>query len=145
MLYLLVKKINGQTLIEAMLTLLIMGICVTGLVKFQNYLAFNNSLMQQKSTAMNLAVKQIETLCDFQVLNNTTGYTSYQSIASGSSTFTGVTATYTIRWTVTSYTNPTYKNIDVTVSWSDRYGASQSVQLVTRVAGIDPQNSAAII
>lgn len=135
----------GQTLIEVLVTLLFISVSVIALIKFQNYMAYANSLAQQKSEATILAEKQIETLRDFQVLNNTGGYTSYQSIVTGSSTVTGANASYALAWTVTPYTNPTYKTIDITVSWTDRYNASQSVRLISTVAGIDPGNSSSII
>lgn len=136
---------RGQTLIEVMIAMLFIAIAAVALIRFQNYLAYDNSLAQQMNEAKILAVKEIETLRNFQVLNNTSGYTSYQGIASGSSTSTGSTATYTVTWTVTSHTNPTYKNVDVSVSWTDRYNNNQSVQLSTDIAGIDPQNSSSIM
>lgn len=131
----------GQTLIEALVTIFFIAVSVLALIRFQNYLAYDSSLAQQKSTATSLAAKQIETLRDFQVVNNTSGYTSYQSIVSGSSSFTGITATYTITWTVTSFTNPTYKTISVVVTWTDRNGNAQSVNLQTTVSATDPANS----
>lgn len=136
---------KGQTLIEVMVTLLFLAISVIALIRFQNYLAYDNSLAQQKSEATLLAMSELETLRDFQVLNNTAGYTSYQSIASGTGTSTGTNATYSLVWTVTSYTNPTYKMLDVVVSWTDRYGNAQSVDLTTNAAGIEPSNSSPIM
>lgn len=138
-------KIEGQTLVEVMITLLFVCISIIALIRFQNYLAYNNSLAQQQSEATILAEKQLETLRDFQVLNNQNPYTSYQGIASGNSNVNGVNATYSLAWTVTPYTNPTYKNIDVTVSWTDRYNVSQSVELTTQVAGVDPSTEANIM
>jgi len=139
------KRQQGQTLIEILATLLIIAVGVIALIQFQNYLAYDNSLAQQKIDATLLAEKQIETQRDFQVLNNTTGYTSYQSIASATVTVTGTNTTYTVTSTVTPNTNPTYKVIDVTVSWTDRYNNAQSVRMVSYEAGIDPANSSAII
>ena len=140
-----IDKQKGQTLIEVLVAFLFIAISVIALIRFQQYLSYSTSLTQQKAFASTLAMSQIESLQDFQVLNNTNGYTSYQSIASGSSTTTGVSATYTITWTVTGYVNPTYKNLDVTVGWTDRHGSAQSVRLISDVAGIDPQNSSAIM
>src|SRR3990167_110959 len=116
---------NGQTLIETLVTLVFISIGVIALIRFQNYLSYDTSLSQQTEDATIIAQSTIETLRDYQVLNNTTGYTSYQSISSGTSTVTSVTTTYTVNWAITSTTNPTYKNIDVTVSWTDRRGAVQ--------------------
>lgn len=139
------KTGHGQTLIETLVTLVFISIGVIALIRFQNYLSYDTSLSQQKADATILAQSTIETLRDYQVLNNTSGYTSYQSISSGSSTVTGVTTTYTVSWTITSTTNPTYKSIDVTVSWTDRRGTAQSVRLISNVAGIEPANSAAVM
>lgn len=138
-------KQQGQTLIEALVTILVIALGVIALIRFQSYLAYDNSLAQQKAEATFLALQKIEVLRDFQVLTNTAGYTSYQSIASGTGTSTGVNTTYNLSWTVTTNNNPDYKKIDVTVSWTDRYNNSQSVELVTDVAGIDPANSSAVM
>lgn len=138
-------KRNGQTLIEALVTIVFIAVTVIALVRFQNYLSYDNSLTQQKGDATTLAQSKLESLRDFQVLNNTSGYTSYQSITSGTSTTTGATAVYTITWTITAYTNPAYKTIDVSVTWTDRRGIAQSVRLVSNVAGIEPANSAAVM
>lgn len=139
------RHTEGQTLIETLISVLFIAVTAIALIRFQGYLSYDNSLIQQKSEAAINAASKIGSLRDFQVLNNTTGYTSYQSIASGTSSVTGNYASYTVTWTVTSYTNPTYKNISVMVTWTDRYGVSQSIQQVSNIAGIDPQYSAAIM
>jgi Tfp pilus assembly protein PilV len=136
---------QGQTLIEALVTMVFIAVTVIALIRFQNYLSYENSLSQQRGDATILAQSRIESLRDFQVLNNTGGYSSYQGIASGTSTTTGSNATYTVTWTVTSSTNPTHKVVDVTVGWTDRRGAAQSVRLISDVAGIEPANSAAVM
>lgn len=136
---------KGQTFVEALATLLFVSIAVIALIRFQNYLAYDNSFAQQKAEALILATKQIETLRNFQVLNNITGYTSYQSIASGSATSTEKTTIYTINTIVSTFTNPTYKNVTVTVSWTDRNNQSQSVQVITMIAAIDPASTTSVI
>lgn len=139
------KKSKGQTLVEALVTLLFIAIGVIALVRFQNYLAYDNALSRQKADATAIAQSQLETLRDFQVLNNTTGYTSYESITSGNTTVSGSSATYTVVWNVTTNTDPDYKDVTVTVSWTDKNGISQSVVLTSRIAGIEPANSAAVM
>lgn len=133
---------RGQGLIEVMVTLLIIAGSVVALLRFQNYLGYSNTVANQQGTAYQLAVKQIETLRDYSAL---TGANSYANIASGSSTYSGASATYTITWTVTSFTNPTYKTIDVTVSWTDSYGGAQSKRLITKLAQLDPSFSSTIM
>jgi len=139
------QKSRGQTLVEALVTLLFIAVGVIALIRFQNYLAYDNSLSRQKADATAIAQSRMEVLRDYQVLNNTAGYTSYESISSGNTTVTGTTATYTVVWTVATNTNPDYKDVTVTVSWTDRNGVSQSVVLNSRIAGIEPANSAAVM
>lgn len=139
------KKIQAQTLIESLVTLLLVAFAILALLRLQGYLGYDNNFIQQKADALALAFKTTETVRDYHVYNNTSGYTSYQSIATGTSTVTGSTATYTVTWTVTAYTNPTYKNINVTVAWTDKTGTAQSVQLVTHVTGVEPSNSSSIM
>lgn len=138
---------RGQSLIEVLIAVLFIAIGVIALIRFQHYLAYDNSLVHQKSDAALLAVKQTEMLRDFQVLNTTSGYTAYQDIASstGAATVTIGNTSYSMTWSVTSQTNPTYKTIDVTVSWTDVHSNPQSIELTTQVAGIDPSNSASIM
>lgn len=139
------NKQKGQGLIETLIAAVIIISCVVALIRFQSRLAYHDSYTQQQSHATILALSKIESLRDFNVLNNQSPYTSYQGIASGTSTYTGTATTYTLTWTVTTVASPSYKTIDVTVSWTDRYGATQSVRLITNVAGIEPAYSATVM
>jgi Tfp pilus assembly protein PilV len=133
------NKIKGQGLIEVLMTLLVIAGSVLALLSFQSYLAYSNGLANQQATATQLAVNQIETLRDYSTL------AAYGSIASGASTVTGQTATYTVTWTVTAFNNPTYKTIDVSVTWTDPHGAAQTSRLTSMVSSLDPSYSATIM
>ncbi len=140
------KKQSGLTLVETLVTLVVISIGVIGLIRLHSYLAYDTSVFQQKNEATVLALKQIETLKSFPVVKVTAGYSSsYDGIATSTSTVNGTTATFTITSTVTTYTNPNYKDINVTVSWTDKYNVSESVTMVTKVAAIDPAFSASIM
>ena len=115
------------------------------LILFQAGIAYGDSVAQQKSQATLLATSEIESLRDFNVLNTQVPYAAYQNIASGTSNSTVGNTTYTLTWTVTAYVNPTYKTIDISVTWTDRRAIAQSIRLITMVAGIDPPYSAAIM
>lgn len=136
---------RGQGLIDMILVVLFIAVGVIAMVKFQNYLAYSTNTAQQRSDASLLASNQIEILRDFEVLTTQTGYSAYQDIASGSYNTTVGNTTYSVVSTVTPNTTPIYKNIDVTVSWTDRLNGTQSVRLITQVAGIDPAYSARIM
>jgi Tfp pilus assembly protein PilV len=139
------KHDRGQTLIEALAALVFIAISVIALIRFQNYLTYDNSLAQQRGHATLIAQSRMESLRDFQVLTTTSGYTAYQNITSGSSVTAGTTTNYTVTWTVTTTANPSYKNINVTVSWTDRRNISRSIVLISNVAGIQPANSVGIM
>lgn len=136
---------HGFSLVELMITVLIIGISVIALMRFQGNLGYSNLLSQQRTAALRIASSRLETLRDFQVYNTLSGYSAYVGIASGSSSVTSGGTAYTVTWTVTSYTNPTYKNIDVSVSWTDRNSTSQSVRLIENVAGVDPSLAATMM
>jgi len=140
------KKNNGQGLIESIIAVLIISGGVVALIQFEHNLAYSNALSQQQAEATILATSKIEALRNFGVINNTSGYTSYQSIATGNNTSNGANATYTLNWTVTtSTTTPTYKTIDLTVSWTDLQSGAQSIELTTIIAGVDPATQANVI
>jgi Tfp pilus assembly protein PilV len=139
------KSHSGQGLIESLIAMLIIFGTVVALMSFQATLAYNDDVSAQQTDATILAVNELENLRDFQVLNVQAPYAAYANIASGNTTSTGANATYTITWTVTSFTNPTYKTISVTVTWTDRRSVAHSVNMITNVAGIDPSTSSSVM
>jgi len=139
-------KARGIGLIETLIALLIISGGTIALINFQQNLVYSNNLAQQRAEATVLAVNKIESLRAFGVLNTTSGYSAYQDIVSRSSTATGQNAAYALTWTVTtSSTTPTYKIVDVTVSWTDRRNVNQSIQLSTQILGADPATQANIV
>jgi type IV pilus assembly protein PilV len=136
---------NGTGLVETLLVVLLVSIGVLAIMNFQHNLSYSTNMTQQQFDATSLATNEIETLRDFQVLSVTSGYSAYASIASGSSSSTVGNTTYTVTWTVSTNASPSYKTINVTVSWTDRFGNSQSVTSSSRVAGVDPATSASIM
>lgn len=135
---------QGQGLIETLMIVLFISISIVALLRFQHYLNYSTSYTQQQITANILATDKIEALRNFQVINTTAGYAAYQDIASGSSSTTIGNATYSLSWTVSANTNPAYKTVNVTVTWTDLQGVSQTLTLTSRIAGIDPSVSALI-
>lgn len=138
------KNNHGLTLIELIVTLLLLTIGVAALVKFQSYYAYTYDISKQRSEALVVASKQLEVLKTFEVLTTTSGKVAYQDIVSGTSSTSGNNATYTNTWTVTTNTNPDYKVVNIIVSWSDRRGANQQVNLTGIVSGVSPATSGLI-
>lgn len=139
------KNRSGQTLIEVLVTIVIIGIGVIALLRYQNYLGYSYSLAIQRNDAIRLAEQRIEILRDYNVLPTTSGYTAYDDINSGSSVQTVGNTSFTITWTVSSFTDPTYKILSVSVAWVDRNSLAQNIRLVSRVAAVEPATSATIM
>ena len=139
------RKLIGIGLIEVLISVAMIAICILALTRFQSGIAYSDLMSRQQSEATILATNKLESLREYQVIAVTAGYAAYASILTGTSNVVGSNATYTLSWTVTSYTNPTYKTVDLTVSWPDSRGSSQNVKLSTRIAGLDPSLSGAII
>lgn len=133
---------SGQGLMETLAVLLLISISIVGFLKYQHYQAYSNSMTQQQSYANLLATSKMEQLRDYQTISVTSGYSAYSSIASGSGTSTLGGTTYTLTWTVTTYSTPSYKNINITVTWPDRAGVTQTVRLVSNVDSSDPGTQA---
>lgn len=135
---------RGIGLLETMMVIVFVAIGIVAIIKFQHTLIYNTNTTQQQANATRVALNKLEQLRDFSTLTTTTGYIAYNDIATGTSTQTVGNTTYSLSWTVTNNASPPYKTLDITVTWTDRTGGSQSIRLVTRVAGADPLNSARI-
>jgi Tfp pilus assembly protein PilV len=135
----------GQGLIEILIVCVLITICCLSLAKFQAVLSYKDSLALQRSDAVVLAMSELETLRDFQVLSTQVPYTAYSNIASGTSTSVGTNTTYTLTWTVTTVAAPAYKTISVVVAWTDNLSKAQSITLTTNVAGVQPVFSATVL
>ena len=139
------KNLSGEGLIESLICMLLIFGSIVALMSFQANIAYNDDVSAQTTDAVMLAVNELETLRDFQVLNTTPGYSAYSSIASGSSSSVGMNATFTLVWTVTPTATPNYKNINVAVSWTDRRSVAHTITMSTDVAGIDPSYSSSVM
>ena len=138
-------KQRGLGLIETLIIMVVILGCAMSLISFQTNLSYSDDITQQQADATILAMSEIETLRDFDVLYTQSPYTAYQSIASGNTSSTVGFTTYTVTWTVASFVNPTYKTANVVVSWTDRRSVAQSITLDTIIAGIEPSYSASIM
>jgi len=139
--YINLSKQKGQGLIETLMIVLFVGISVVALIKFEHLLNYNVSIARQQSDASIVTQNEIETLRDYSVLTTTSGYVAYSGITSGTGTVTVNNTTFTLTWTVTTYTSPTYKTIAVTTTWNDYYGTAHSISMVTNVASLDPSTA----
>lgn len=141
------KKIRGYYLLEVLIAFLIIGVGILALLHLHSVVSTNITLNKQRIEAATLAQDKIEEFRNYQKLLTTSGYTAYQDITSSTSaqTVTGTSATYNQSWTVTTNTNPDYKIVTVTVSWTSQLNTAESVRLSTIIGENDPAASGRLL
>lgn len=128
------SKQQGFSLIEVMISFVLIGVGALGLVKLQAYIEQRADYAMHSIEALNLAEQKLEWF-------RTRGASSANpamSVAHFTDIQTGSDAShprYKLSWSVP---NPTLsgalKTIDMTASWQDRHGENQSVNLKTMIS-----------
>lgn len=139
------RKYHAFSLVEVLVALLVLAVGIAAIIRFQGGALENRGFLTQHHEALQLAEDKLDQLRQYEVVNTVAGKTAYADIASGSTTTTKASTTYTLAWSVTESTNPDYKTVQVTVSWTDRRNTPRSIVLATIIGKIDPANSQTIM
>ena len=129
---------RGFALLEALLSLLVVSGGMLGLSQLQNMLARNNDLAAQRTEATQLASECIESL---RALRTTADWNSLPGTRCPSPV-AGRNTSYARTVTLGGAATAPMRTASVTVSWNDREGAPQSVNLFSYLANTDPATSA---
>ncbi len=113
-------KSRGFTLLEIVLSTVLITIGVTAVVRVISTGIYTDNASEGKIIALNYAVQKMEDLLN----------TSYSSLSSSSDT---PTTGFTRTWTITDNTN--YKTLKVTVSWYYKR-VQMSVNLASYLANV---------
>lgn len=144
---------RGVSLIEAVVALAVMAFGILGVVGVQLTLRNNADIAKQRAQAVRIAQEAIEDWRGFTTLTLPlpTGHAlAYEDIASAATTTVPTASagvantTYTITRWVEETTEPRGKSVRIQVAWTDRTGATQDVELSTRISGILPELSGAV-
>ena len=138
----------GISLIEALVALAVMAIGLLGIVGVQGTLRTNSDVAKQRSEALRLAQKEVESLRAFTVLDSTgASPPGYADIAASSASAAGVSTEFRITRSVSDLPDPLKgKALTVRVGWTDRLNdSSNQVQLSTVVARIAPEFAATMV
>lgn len=136
---------RGFTLIEALVALLVLSFGMLAIASFQVTLTRSSDLAKQRTEATRLAQQKMEHLRAYaQVASSTAtphvfNYTDDLVTSTAPEVFAS-NATFSRTWTVTPNASNTEKWINVNVSWADRAGQPQSVQLLSVISKFDPQD-----
>lgn len=102
---------RGFTLIEALIALVILSLGLFGLMQIQTRVMLKTGDSKAQTAAVNLAQEKLEGL-------RARDYADIDSDEDLIRTAVGGTTDFTRTWTVTEKTDPTYKQVSVTVGWT---------------------------
>jgi hypothetical protein len=107
------------------------------LAHVQGNLRLDGDVARQRSEATRLAQEDMETLRGFATTGNAAGMRSFDAFSSTSHTVNGVAADQLDR-DIAAADIPHAKLASATVSWTDRSGEAQQIDLHTIIVGTDP-------
>jgi len=149
---------RGFTVVEVLVTLLILSGGLLALAKFQGTMFGANALAKQRTEAAMLAQQKMEALRAYSTVKAACPASGdYCNIVTGNDAVAGASATFLRSWTVTNHTAaPVYKQILLTVTWQDSSGnsgladtsgctAQPCIALNSNIAPGDPVNTGSLI
>lgn len=139
-------KVRGFTLIEILVSLIILSGGLLAVAKFQVFVLQSGTDSKQRTEAVLLGQQKLELLRSFVQIAACSGCSNYSAnITNGSDTASGRNAVFTRTWTVTTSTNPAYKTVEMKVTWADMHGVTQTVVLNSRITNADPAGSGNLV
>nr|WP_158651881.1 prepilin-type N-terminal cleavage/methylation domain-containing protein [Marinobacterium profundum] len=147
------RYLNGFTLIEVLISLIVAMIGIVAILQLQGVFLATASNSQHRALAITVAEKKLEELRGFDsIVTSSSSLSSFDGIDSGTATETvsaGSTSySYNVAWTVTPYgvsgavasmASADFKNITVNVNWGS--GVSDNVSLSSIIGAINPKIS----
>jgi Tfp pilus assembly protein PilV len=133
------RHTRGLSLIEAMVALAVMGFGTLAVLGVQTGLRYNGDVSKQRGEAVRIAQETLEQARAFATLAD---YTALASVAATDAAGYTTNTTFQIVQDVlddeTTVDHPRRKTLRVQVSWQDRTGRDQSVQLQSDLQGTPP-------
>lgn len=123
---------RGFTLIEALVTLVLVLVGLLGAARLQAGLLAASAQAKAKDEATALA---LEKLSEFHAIADYAGYRD--RIVPGTLQRSGLLHTYALTWTVDHNPAPDYKRVDVTVQWPADAPA-HTLRIQTLIPGHEP-------
>jgi Tfp pilus assembly protein PilV len=132
---------RGVSLVEAIVAMAVMAFGMMAIVGLQATLRLNSDVAKQRSEAVRIAQEAIEDWRAFTSMPSEAGEVAYADIDTLADVavagYTTNTA-YTLTRSVSSAFGDSLKSIQVVVSWTDRNGQLQRVELDSIIARVDP-------
>lgn len=131
-----ISRTGGFSLIEALISFVIIAVGMLGLATFQGASLASNSDSKARTEALNFAQTRLEAL---RSLANEAAFQTRLASGTASDTADGNHTRFSRSWSITRNTTPDNAAVDVTVSWADREGTTQSVNLASLISEISPR------
>lgn len=128
--------LRGSILLEVLIGVGIIGTGLLSVGKLQSTLISGNSLAKQRTEALVLSQKKIESLRGFTTLTASGSAQAFDNMASGQDTVSSENTTFTRTWTVTVGSG--YNTLKVDTTWVSSTNESQAVHLETKISRTDP-------
>ncbi|BCK10851.1 prepilin-type N-terminal cleavage/methylation domain-containing protein [Vibrio cholerae] len=128
------NKQCGFSLIEVMISFVLIGVGALGLVKLQAYIEQRADYAMHSIEALNLAEQKLEWFRTrgASLANPAMPTANYVTDIVGGSISSG---RYTLSWEIpTTALSGALKTIHIEASWKDRHGETQSVELKTMIS-----------
>lgn len=141
----------GFTIIEALISLVIMGFGILSLAGMQTALSRNADDAKQRTEAVRLAQEKIEAFRSYTGIASTvvgqatTSITAlnWNALVSGTESIDPHTTntTYTRTWTIGGSSGDPMRGLTVNMAWTDRAGEPQTVSISSVLSKTDPADS----
>jgi Tfp pilus assembly protein PilV len=132
------RRQRGITLVEALVGFLVLSMGVLGAARLQSWLRLNGDIARQRTEAVGLAQRDMEQVREFA------NAAAFDGIGKRQATSSDTPTTYTLTRTVTPASDASLKRNQVVVSWLDRSGTTQVIQLQSNLSSTAPIYSAAL-
>lgn len=143
------KQQRGIGLLEALVALLVLSLGMLAIVRGQSHLRLASDIARQRTEAVRLAQEALETQRSYAVIAAPSPARSWSGISSGASTVDAAggyasNTAYTVSRQIANAESLAAKHASVAVTWTDRAGDAQRVQLDTLIAAHDPAYGGAL-
>ena len=132
------RRQRGISLIEALIGFLVLSMGVLGAARMQSWLRSNGDIARQRTEAVHFAQQDMEQVRAFANAAAFDGIVAHQSVEKDRP------VPLSLNRNVMTVPILSLKTSTVSVSWLDRSGARQAIQLQSQVAGVSPVYSAAL-
>ena len=129
---------RGFTLVEALISLVVMAFGMLALSGMQVSLSRNADVAKQRTEAMRLAQARIEQMRSFSGIS--TGAVNWNGLDAVANTTTTTNATFTVASTMGGVDADAMRTVNVAVTWVDRTGAPQAINIASVISQTDPRD-----